>query len=107
MFSKRFQVRLHKRLAVALTQRETELNVPTVIAHITYTDVGMRCEKCNSAKCSAIFASRACDDQPGLIIFSGRTIASKSSAGIPSLTASSRSVVPFLCAVFAIFAARS
>jgi len=44
---------------------------------------------------------------PGEIIFSGRTIASKSSAGTPSAMASSRRVVPFLWAVLAILAARS
>ena len=44
---------------------------------------------------------------PGPIIFSGRTIASKSSAEMPSLIASSRSDVPFLCAVLAMLAARS
>ena len=40
-------------------------------------------------------------------IFSARTMASKSFASIPSFTASSRKVVPFLWAVLAILAARS
>ncbi len=40
-------------------------------------------------------------------IFSGRTMASKSSIEMPSFTASSRKVVPFLWAVLAILAARS
>src|SRR5215470_6931204 len=52
-------------------------------------------------------AQLALISQLGEIIFSGRSMASKSSAGSPCLMASSRSVVPFLCAVFAIFAARS
>ena len=40
-------------------------------------------------------------------IFSGRTMASKSAAEMPSFNASSRKVVPFLCAVLAILAALS
>ncbi len=43
----------------------------------------------------------------GPSIFSGRTMASKSAAEMPSFSASSRKVVPFLCAVLAILAALS
>ena len=43
----------------------------------------------------------------GPIMSSGRTMRSKSAPSMPSFTASSRSVVPFLCAVLAILAARS
>ncbi len=44
---------------------------------------------------------------PGAIINSGRTMASKSSPLMPRAMASSRRVVPFLCAVLATLAARS
>ena len=58
-----------------------------------------------------VFACAAQVDQigghDGPNIFSGRTMASKSSIEMPSFTASSRKVVPFLWAVLAILAARS
>lgn len=45
--------------------------------------------------------------QDGAIILAGTTMASKSSSVMPRATASTRNVVPFLCAFLATLAARS